>query len=104
MKTAGKYVMQLHLFCLLFGILLLSLSNAVPLTAYSEVTKHLIAYGMIVGGVCFAIRTFILAVTGNPNVYQVPNRLANGFAGLFVVLTGVSIFVILVGILLAVFS
>ena len=42
-KTAGRYVMQLHLFCLLFGILLLSLSSIVALTTYSDSIKRLIA-------------------------------------------------------------
>jgi uncharacterized membrane protein len=103
-KTAGRYVMQLHLFCLLFGLLQLSLSNVVPLTAYSDAMKRLIAFSIPVAGTCFALRAFILAITRNPNVYQVPNPLASGFGTIFAVLIAISIFAILVGILLATFS
>ncbi|MBI3597406.1 MAG: hypothetical protein HY203_09665 [Nitrospirae bacterium] len=103
-KTAGRYVMQLHLFCLLFGILLLSLSNVVPMTTYSDSTKRLIANSLILGGACFAVRCFILAIARNPNVYQRPNRLASTLGSIFAVLVGISIFAIFIGIVLAAFS
>lgn len=103
-KTAGRYVMQLHLFCLLFGLLLLSLSRVVPLTAYPDSIKRLIASGATVGGACFATRTFILAVTRNPNVYETPNRLASAFGSVFAFLIGICIIAIFIGMIYALLS
>jgi hypothetical protein len=103
-KTVGRYIMQLHLFCLLFGILLFSLTNVLPFTAYENSTRRLISISLVSGGLCFAIRTFILAITRNPNVYLRPNALASVLGSLFVLLTGVSIFALLGGIISAMFK
>lgn len=95
--------MQLHLFSLLFGFLLLSLSRVVPLIAYPDSIKSLIASGTTVGGICFVTRTFILAITRNPNVYQIPNKLAGALGSAFVFLIGICIISIFIGMIYAIF-